>query len=176
MRNDCSFENFMVDESNRFAVVVSKEFSKPHSFLNPLFLYGPSGVGKTHLLNAIALRAAELDPSAEIRFFSAEELYLSCVCAKASGGTRSWHKQLDQADVLLIDNFEALARNQYAQKTLAAEINRLVKKHKRVALASSAAPKQLPVLNEWLKFGFETAVAADILENRRDTTWKTEHI
>ncbi|WP_051855747.1 chromosomal replication initiator protein DnaA [Streptomyces sp. NRRL B-1347] len=152
------FDAFIVGESNRFANAAAFAAAKrPGRAYNPLFIYGISGIGKTHLLHATAHCARDLHPGLHIRYVHAEDF------SKSQGAYR-------KADLLLVDDLHFLAHNRSTQEEFFHTFNALHEAGKQIVLSSDRPPKQLTNLEEGLRsrleWGLITHIQPPELETR----------
>ncbi|QDQ15399.1 chromosomal replication initiator protein DnaA [Streptomyces spectabilis] len=152
------FDTFIIGESNRFANAAALAAAKrPGRAYNPLFIYGTSGIGKTHLLHAAAHCARDLHPDLHVRYVHAEDF------AKSRGDHR-------KADILLVDDLHFLAHNRPTQEEFLHTFNALHEAGKQIVLASDRPPKQLTNLEEGvrsrLEWGLITHMQPPELETR----------
>ena len=104
-----TFDNFIIGKSNQFAFMAAKAVAeKPGKAYNPLIIYGESGLGKTHLLNAIYNRIHESTPDIVVFMYTTDELTLEMVHAIKAKQTNAWREKTRSADVLLIDDAHVL--------------------------------------------------------------------
>lgn len=162
--NDKSFENFIADTSNQFALVSCKEILNSNETFNPLMIYGPSGYGKTHLLMAIKRKAETEYPEKKVGYFTMEELisdYLEKIRNKHTG-CYVFGEKCVKYDVVLIDGIEDMKRKSVIQEELFCLINRLEGLGKKVVTACSISQKSLPVFFEKVMKMFESRMMCDI--------------
>lgn len=155
-----TFDTFIEDDSNKFALAAARAVATSSSReYNPLWLYSPSGCGKTHLLNAIS-HELESDPTKMILYLSANtlvETMLSHYCSKDN----EW-KEIEKADVLIIDNLNFLSGKNQTQEEIAVMIINKCKKNSRVILSSDCPPSHLSVIGRILRNRLETTLIVDI--------------
>ena len=158
-----TFDNFITGKSNALASMAAKAVAdKPGATYNPLFIYGESGLGKTHLLNAICNRIHELSPDTVIFMYTADELIQEMVIAIKAKQTNSWREKMRSADVLLIDDAHVLMGKTATQGELVSLLRSYVGKKGQVVMTASIDPELLPVLDSNLRSDFEWGLFADI--------------
>lgn len=158
-----TFDNFIVGNSNKFAhaacVAVAE---KPAQDYNPLFIHGPSGLGKTHLLYAITNDIKTKNPMADIIYIKGEDFTNQMI---ESIATQSMHKFRDKyrtCDVLLIDDIQFIAGKNSTQEEFFHTFNALFEDGKQIILTSDRPPKDLKTLEDRLRTRFEWGLIADI--------------
>ncbi len=158
-----TFLNFVVGNSNKFAhaaaVAVSK---KPGSAYNPLFIYGPSGLGKTHLLNAISGEIKKNNPSFRITYVTGEIFTNEIIDAISRKTTHEFRQKYRQSDLLLVDDVQFIAGKESTQEEFFHTFNTLYNDHKQIVLTSDRTPKEISTLEDRLKTRFESGLLADI--------------
>ena len=165
-----TFENFVVGPSNNFAYSAAKAVSaNPKSIsinggmnYNPLFIYGNSGLGKTHLLNAIANKIKENDPATSIIFVQAEEFTNEFVKHLSNGTTSVFHDKYRNADVIIIDDIQFLAGKEATQEEFFHTIDNYIVNDKQIILSSDRPPKDIQTLADRIKGRIEQGLLADI--------------
>ena len=158
-----SFENFVVAASNQFAhaaaQAVATNLSKAY---NPLFIYGGSGLGKTHLLHAIGQRASELYPGLKLIYISTEEFTNEFIKALRMEKTQAFRERYRTVDLLLIDDIHLIAGKASTQEEFFHTFNALYENQKQIVLASDLLPREIPGLRERLHSRFQGGLIADI--------------
>lgn len=168
-----TFENFIVGPSNRFAYAAAKAVaSDPGSILskgadfrnyNPLFIYGNSGLGKTHILNAICHEVEKNFPDMNIMYIRAEQFANEFVQALQNKTTDEFHAKFrNNIDVLLIDDIQFIAGKDATEEEFFHTFDSLVYGGKQVVLTSDRPPKDIQSLTDRLKSRFEDGLLADI--------------
>ena len=158
-----TFDNFIVGKSNKFAFTAAKAVAeKPGQVYNPLFIYGESGLGKTHLLNAIYNHIHESMPDAVVCMFTADQLTMEIVKAYKAQQPTAWYEEIRSADVLLIDDAHLLQGKSATQAEYVSLLRSFVQEKRQVVLTSSVEPEMLPVLESSLRSDFEWGLFADI--------------
>ncbi|MBQ9735393.1 MAG: chromosomal replication initiator protein DnaA [Clostridia bacterium] len=159
-----TFENFIVGESNKFAhaacFAVAK--GKSHELYNPLFIYGPSGIGKTHLLFAITNEIKRSSPSVKIVYKRCEEFTNEMIAALKNGKMERFRAKFRTPDVLLIDDIQFIADKMAIQEEFFYTFNELYENNKQIILTSDCPPKDISPLDERLCTRFEWGIIADI--------------
>ena len=164
-RSEFSFDRFVVGESNRFAAAAARAVAdSPGKVYNPLFLYGPSGMGKTHLLYAIMNQVKKEHPEYIIRAFSAEQFTNELVSAIQNKDTSEFHEKYRQADLLLIDDIQFIAGRDFSQTEFFHTFNILYEQGHQIVLTSDRPPRQFDfkMLEERLITRFEWGLTVDI--------------
>ena len=158
------FEDFKVAESNRFAYMVAKAAAENPEDENcgPLFIYGPAGIGKTHLLCAIAMEIHEHFPGKKITYLSGDEFTNRLVMAIKEHTTDRFRDEFRTTDVLLIDNVQFIVGKSATQEEFFNTFNALHDSGKLIVMASDMAPKEMPVLENKMRTRFESGILADI--------------
>lgn len=161
--NDYTFENYVVGSSNEFAYNAALSIAeKPSSEFNPFFIYGPSGIGKTHLLYAIANRILEKYPEKLILYVKGEE-FLNSYVESLKKGTMSYFRQkYRQVDVLLIDDIQFIAGKKETQAEFFHTFNVLYENRKQIILTSDRSPSEMATLEERLRSRFSSGLIQDI--------------
>ena len=158
-----SFENFVVGPSNRFAhgaaIAVS---NNPGQVYNPLFIYGPPGVGKTHLLYAIANGIRKNNPSANIVYIKGDQFTNELIAAIQTGKNIEFRSKYREADLFLIDDVQFIAGKESTQEEFFHTFNKLYEEHKQIVMTSDRKPSDMAALEDRLRTRFEWGLLADI--------------
>ena len=158
-----SFENFVVGPSNRFAhgaaIAVSNQ---PGQAYNPLFIYGPPGVGKTHLLYAIANGIRRTNPNANIVYIKGDQFTNELIAAIQSGKNIEFRNKYREADLFLIDDIQFIAGKETTQEEFFHTFNKLYEEHKQIVMTSDRKPSDMATLEDRLRTRFEWGLLADI--------------
>ncbi len=163
---DYTFENFVVGNSNQFAHAAALSVAENVGMkINPLFIYGPSGLGKTHLMYAIANRALKRDSSMKVIYVKGEE-FLNQLIEAIRGGrstaTAEFRAKYRSADMLLIDDIQFIAGKESTQEEFFHTFDALYEDHKQIIITSDRPPKELTTLEERIRSRFEAGLIADI--------------
>ena len=158
-----SFDNFVVGPSNRFAhsacIAVT---NTPGQVYNPLFIYGPPGVGKTHLLYAIANGIRKNKPDANIVYIKGDQFTNELIAAIQSGKNIEFRNKYREADLFLIDDVQFIAGKESTQEEFFHTFNKLYEEHKQIVMTSDRKPSDMLTLEDRLKTRFEWGLLADI--------------
>ena len=158
-----TFDNFVVGPSNRFAHSAAIAVSKtPGQVYNPLFLYGPPGVGKTHLLYAIANGIRKENPDANIVYIKGDQFTNELIAAIQNGKNIEFRSKYREADLFLIDDVQFIAGKESTQEEFFHTFNKLYEEHKQIVMTSDRKPSDMLTLEERLKTRFEWGLLADI--------------
>jgi len=158
-----TFDNFVVGSSNRFAHAASLAVAKnPGYNYNPLFIHGPSGLGKTHLLRAICTYIRKVTPNLNILFVTGEEFTNELIDAIKHAQTRAFHDKYRQADVLLVDDIQFIAGKESTQEEFFHTFNTLYQDNKQIILTSDRPPREIKTLEDRLRGRFEMGLPADV--------------
>ncbi|MBQ4617139.1 MAG: chromosomal replication initiator protein DnaA [Clostridia bacterium] len=160
---DYTFENFIVGASNRFAHAASLSVaSNPAGHYNPLFIYGGSGLGKTHLLYAICAAAREKNPHFRVLYTKCEEMTNDFIKALADGTIDNFRKRYRQADILLVDDIQFLAGKTQTQEEFFHTFDYLHNAGRQIVITSDRPPREIATLEDRLRGRFEMGLLADI--------------
>ncbi len=158
-----TFETFVVGSSNRFAHAAAQAVAAaPGEAYNPLFIYGNSGLGKTHLLCAISNEIKKKKPDADIIFTKGEEFVNLIVGGINKNRMNEIHDKYRNCDVLLVDDIQFIAGKQSTQEEFFHTFNALTQDGKQIVLTSDRSPKDIEVLDDRLRNRFEWGLIADI--------------
>ncbi len=158
-----SFDNFVVGPSNRFAHSAAIAVSNaPGTIYNPLFIYGPPGVGKTHLLYAIANGIRKVNPEAKILYIKGDQFTNELIAAIQSGKNIEFHNKYREADLFLIDDVQFIAGKEQTQEEFFHTFNKLYEEHKQIVMTSHRKPSDMLTLEDRLRTRFEWGLLADI--------------
>lgn len=162
-RYDFTFENFIKGPSNQFAYAAAQAVAaNPSGAYNPLFIYGPSGLGKTHLLNAIQIEIKKNHPDFNIVYVDCEMFTNEIITAVKTATTEQFRQKYRQADVLLIDDIQFLAGKESTQEEFFHTFNALHGANKQIIISSDRPPKDMETLEARLQSRFEWGLIADI--------------
>lgn len=158
-----SFENFVTGGSNRFAHAAAFAVAEaPAEAYNPLFIYGSSGLGKTHLLHAIGHYAIRLKPKTKVRYVSSEEFTNEFINSIQHNKTIEFHAAYRDVDILLVDDIQFLQGKDQTQEAFFHTFNTLHDHNKQVVITSDLRPKQLAGFEERMLSRFEWGLITDI--------------
>ena len=158
-----TFENFIVGESNKFARTVALAVAeKPGIMYNPLFIYGGSGLGKTHLLYAICNEIKRNDPSLRILYTKGEIMTNELIEAIKNGTTAEFRTKYRQVDVLLVDDIQFISGKVSTQEEFFHTFDTLHSNSKQIVLTSDRPPREIATLEDRLRTRFEMGLLADI--------------
>lgn len=158
-----TFDNFVIGPSNRFAHAAALAVAEsPAKAYNPLFVYGGSGLGKTHLLHAISHYAEGLFPNIKVCYVSSEEFTNDYINALALGQMQNFNRRYREVDLLLIDDIQFLGGKDATQDTFFHTFNTLHEHGKQVVITSDVPPKQLVGFEERMRSRFGWGLITDI--------------
>ncbi len=157
------FDTFVIGQSNRFAHAAAVAVGEaPARAYNPLFIYGDSGLGKTHLLHAIGHYARELYPEIRVRYVSSEDFTNDFINSIANNQGAAFHDRYRSIDVLLVDDIQFLEGKAETQEAFFHTFNTLHGHNKQVVITSDVQPKQLRGFEERMLSRFEWGLLTDI--------------
>ena len=157
------FENFVIGNSNRFAhAAASKVSENPGVAYNPLFIYGGSGLGKTHLMHAIGNKLKQNNPSLQVLYISSESFTNEIVEAIFKKTTESFRQKYRNIDCLIIDDIQFLEGKEQTQEEFFHTFNALYDANKQIIISSDRPPQVIEYLEDRLKTRFEWGLKADI--------------
>lgn len=160
---ECTFDSFIVGTSNKFAYAAASAVANdPGGKYNPLFIYGNSGLGKTHLLNAIAHSISETNPDANIIYTQGESFTNELIKYIGQKSTEAFHEKYRSADVLLVDDVQFIAGRESTQEEFFHTFNALYQAGNQIVLTSDRPPKEIATLEDRLRNRFEWGLIADI--------------
>lgn len=158
-----TFNNFIVGPSNKFAYTASMRVAEtPGSVFNPLFIYGNSGLGKTHLLNAIIEKLKNNNPNANIVYTTSENLTNELYFALQTKTTHDLHHKYRTCDALLIDDIQFIAGKPQTEEEIFHTFDTLIKAGKQIVLTSDKPPSAIPKIEDRLKTRFESGLLCDV--------------
>lgn len=158
-----TFESFVVGPGTKFAKAASVAVAKsPQRGYNPLIIYGGTGLGKTHLLNAIGNYAASVRPHVKMVYVSGENFNERLEEVQGTSGLPEFRGEFREVDLLLFDDLQFLAGKERAQEELLHTLSHLIDGGRQVVLASDRLPKNIPAMNERLIAKLEGGLIADL--------------
>ena len=158
-----TFDTFVVGQSNRFAHAASVAVAEqPGDAYNPLFIYGGVGLGKTHLMNAIAHYIKIANPESRIVFTTSEKFTNEVIEAIARKKTMELRNRMRNVDVLMIDDIQFLSNKQATQEEFFHTFNALFENHKQIVLSSDRPPHEIAALEDRIRSRFMSGLIADI--------------
>lgn len=163
-----TFDTFIVGESNRFAYAACRAVSQQkvgqseNLPYNPLFIYGPSGLGKTHLLYAIQHDYKQNNPDAHIIYITSETFINELIASISKKNMEEFRQKYRKADLLMIDDIQFIAGKTQMQEEFFHTFNELYQHGKQIIITSDRPPKEIKTLEDRLKNRFEWGLLADI--------------
>ena len=158
-----TFETFVIGSSNRFAHAAAVAVAEaPAKAYNPLFVYGDSGLGKTHLLHAIGHYAQTLYTGVKVRYVSSEEFTNDFINMIRDGKQDGFRRRYRDVDVLLVDDIQFLENKEGTQEEFFHTFNTLHNASKQIVISSDRAPKRLVTLEDRLRSRFEWGLLTDV--------------
>ncbi|WP_407665921.1 chromosomal replication initiator protein DnaA [Microbacterium memoriense] len=158
-----SFDNFVIGQSNRFAHAAAVAVAEaPAKAYNPLFIYGDSGLGKTHLLHAIGDYALSLYTGIRVRYVSSEEFTNDFINSIANNRGSAFQARYRDVDILLIDDIQFLQGRQETQEAFFHTFNTLHDHDKQVVITSDVPPRQLTGFEDRMRSRFEWGLITDV--------------
>ncbi|WP_228389266.1 chromosomal replication initiator protein DnaA [Cumulibacter manganitolerans] len=164
-----TFENFVRGPSNRLAFAAASAVAEaPAKAYNPLFIYGDSGLGKTHLLHAIGNYAYQVFPDIKVLYVSSEEFtndFINAIANAGRGGgdqREQFRRRYREVDILMIDDIQFLERAEQTQEEFFHTFNTLHNANKQIVITSDRTPKELTTLEDRLRSRFAGGLTPDI--------------
>jgi chromosomal replication initiator protein len=158
-----TFESFVVGKSNELAYAAARRVAESHEVpFNPLFLHGGVGLGKTHLMHAIAAEVRRLHPNRRIMYMSAEKFMYQFVSAIRSKTTVEFKRQFRTVDLLMIDDVQFIANKDSTQEEFFHTFNALVDNRRQVVISADRSPTDLPGIEERIRSRLGWGLVADI--------------
>ena len=163
LTDEDTFDSFIVGASNKFAYAAANAVANdPGGKYNPLFIHGNSGLGKTHLLNAIAHQVKLTHPEANIVYTRGESFTNELVKYIGQKSTAAFHDKYRNADILLVDDVQFIAGKDSTQEEFFHTFNALYQSGNQIVLTSDRPPKEIALLEDRLRNRFEWGLMADI--------------
>ncbi len=157
------FETFVIGSSNRFAHAAAVAVAEaPAKAYNPLFVYGESGLGKTHLLHAIGHYAMNLYGGVRVRYVSSEEFTNDFINSIRDGKAEGFRRRYREVDVLLVDDIQFLENKEQTQEEFFHTFNTLHNANKQIVISSDRPPQQLVTLEDRLRNRFQWGLTTDV--------------
>ncbi|MBQ9783706.1 MAG: chromosomal replication initiator protein DnaA [Clostridia bacterium] len=158
-----TFENFIVGNSNKFAHAACRAVAdRPASDYNPLFIYGPSGLGKTHLMSAVVNEIKKKKSDLRVLYIKGDDFTNQMIDSLSKQEMHKFHERYRNCDILLIDDIQFIAGKTSTQEEFFHTFNTLYEERKQIILSSDRPPKDIPTLEDRLKTRFEWGLLADI--------------
>jgi chromosomal replication initiator protein len=158
-----TFENFVVGKPNEFAYAAARRVSEAKSVpFNPLFLYGGVGLGKTHLMHAIAWQIRQQDPQRTVVYLTAEKFMYRFIRALREQNTVDFKEQFRSVNVLMIDDVQFIGGKESTQEEFFHTFNTLVDQGRQIVLSADKSPSDLEGMQERLKSRLNCGLVADI--------------
>ena len=158
-----TFESFVVGPSNRFAHAASMAVAEaPAKSYNPLFIYGPVGLGKTHLMQAVGHEMMRLNPKAKVLYMTSERFTNQLINAIKTGTTVKFRDKYRTVDCLLIDDIHFIGGKEATMEEFFNTFNALYDAHKKIVVSSDKPPKEIANMEERLISRFEWGLVTDI--------------
>jgi len=167
---DYTFEQFVVGTSNRLPHAACLAIClQPGTLYNPLFIHGRSGLGKTHLLQAVCAEMARRDPPHEVIYVSCEALVNDLVRAMQVGQMQEFRDEIRRADLLVVDDIQFLSGRESSQEELFHTFNAVHQARKQIVLSADCAPSEIPRLEDRLVSRFNWGLVTKIDPPSRET-------
>ena len=162
--NNHTFDNFIVGEENRYAFETIKSVAlNPGKKYNPLYIYGSTGVGKTHLLKAVACEATSVNPNLTIRYTTCEDLVNDFVqCIQDGHKMYEFRAMMRDVDILLVDDVHTLSKKPRSQEEFFNTFNALHDNHKQIILTSDKQPCEIVGMEDRLVSRFESGLTQEL--------------
>ena len=165
-KKEYTFDNFVIGNSNKYVYAACHGVAEnPTKFINPLFIYGGSGLGKTHLLNAIGNYITEHQPDLKVQYVTCEKFTNDYIDSLKSGSMDYKNKFRDKyrtPDVLMIDDIQFLSKKTGTQEELFHTFNELYENNKQIVIASDRPPREIATLEERLISRFSMGLIQDV--------------
>ena len=158
-----TFDNFVVGKPNQFAHAACRRIADAKEVaFNPLFLYGPVGMGKTHLMHAIAWHIRQRDPQRRVLYISAETFMYQFIRAVRFRDTVAFKEQLRSVDVLMVDDVQFICGRESTQEEFFHTFNALVDQNRQIVISADKSPSDLEGLEERLRSRLGWGLVADL--------------
>lgn len=158
-----TFKNFVVGKPNEFAYAAARRVAEAEAVsFNPLFLYGGVGLGKTHLMHAIAWHIREHNPTRRVLYLSAEKFMYRFIRALRSQDTMSFKEQFRSVDVLMVDDVQFIAGKDATQEEFFHTFNALVDQGRQIVISADKSPSDLEGMEDRLRSRLNSGLVADI--------------
>ncbi|MFW6088127.1 MAG: chromosomal replication initiator protein DnaA [Gemmatimonadota bacterium] len=158
-----TFDRFVVGNNSQLAAAASRGAADtPARLYNPLFIYGDTGLGKTHLMHAVGNEILRRNPAAQISYVPSEQFTNEMISAIQGGRTAEFRKRYRQMDVLLVDDVHFLGNKEATQEEFFHTFNSLYDAHRQIVVTSDRPPQEIPGLQERLVSRFEWGLVTDI--------------
>ncbi len=166
-KEEFTFDNFVVGKSNQFVYTAAQAVAQnPGSNFNPLFIYGNSGLGKTHLLHAIGNYVRQYSPELKIKYVTCEQFtnsYISSLLSPSKNKSIMEFREIYRnLDVLMVDDIQFLSRGKEIQEEFFHTFNELIMNGKQIILCSDRPPKEIATLEDRLRTRFSSGLIHDI--------------
>lgn len=158
-----TFERFVVGSNSQLAAAASRGVAdRPATIYNPLFIYGDTGLGKTHLMHAVGNAILGRSPDTRIAYITSEQFTNEMISAIQDSRTPQFRQRYRKIDVLLVDDVHFLGNKEGTQEEFFHTFNALYNAHKQIVLTSDRSPQEIPGLQERLVSRFEWGLVTDI--------------
>ena len=163
LRPQYTFANFVIGENNHLASAAAQAVAdRLAQVYNPLYIHSPSGLGKTHLMQAIGNRVLERDPSVTVHYVSSENFMNELIQAIRNGSTMDFKNRYRSVDLLLIDDIQFIAGRETTQQEFFHTFNALYDANKQIVVSSDVSPSEISSLEERLRTRFQWGLITDI--------------
>ncbi len=163
INKSCTFDSFVASAGTKFAYAAAKAVAdNPGETFNPLFIYGDSGLGKTHLLHAIANHVAQKHPDKKVLYTTSENFLNDFLDSLAQKSDAKFRYHYRNVDVLMIDDIQFLKAKERTQEEFFHTFNVLASQNKQIVLTSDRPPKEIATLEERLRTRFEGGMTVDV--------------